>query len=168
MVLIKKLLYKILELLLSYIIGGYIAVIIIVICATIICSIKDYHYQITNVYGILPAIIITKEVSLNKSVANTMFAGATIGPIVLSSADNNEREKIIVKNHELCHVRQFYKSLGMQLILYRFSKKYRILYEYEAYKTDKSLTNDDIVDILHSSYVKKLSKNKIRTIINAG
>lgn len=59
-------------------------------------------------------------------------AGFTVGPIVLIK-DGYEADIGLVE-HELTHVRQFWWSFGLFLILYLLSKRYRFQAEVEAYR----------------------------------
>jgi hypothetical protein len=60
------------------------------------------------------------------------FAGTTSGPFVFIRPEF--KNDIGLLNHELVHVKQFWKNPLMSL-LYQFSKTYRLRYEAEAYKT---------------------------------
>ena len=60
------------------------------------------------------------------------FAGMTLGPFVFIRP--SYKDDIGLLNHELTHVKQFWKNPLMGL-LYQFSKKYRLQYEAEAYNT---------------------------------
>ena len=62
----------------------------------------------------------------------TRFAGTTIGPFVFIRP--SYKDDIGLLNHELVHVKQFWKNPLMQL-WYQFSKKDRLQYEAEAYNT---------------------------------
>ena len=70
--------------------------------------------------------------------------------------------------HELIHCRQFYRTLGVHVILYKLSKKYRYKSELEAYTAQiimdghKTLSEAYwIVNILMSGYKLKLSKDDV-------
>ena len=60
------------------------------------------------------------------------FAGITIGPFVFIRPEY--KADVGLLNHELVHVKQFWKNPLMGL-LYQFSKTHRLHYEAEAYNT---------------------------------
>jgi hypothetical protein len=60
------------------------------------------------------------------------FAGTTFGPFVFIRP--NYKNDAGLLNHELTHVKQFWKN-PLMVLLYQFSKTYRLRYEAEAYKT---------------------------------
>ena len=58
-------------------------------------------------------------------------AGLAIGPLVFIRPRAKEDEGLL--QHELVHVRQFWRTFGFHLIMYPLSKKYRLKSEVEAY-----------------------------------
>lgn len=63
------------------------------------------------------------------------YGALTIGPIVLIKP--KERELNVeygLIEHELTHVRQFYRTFGLYWLKYLLSKKARLEYELEAYR----------------------------------
>ena len=60
------------------------------------------------------------------------FAGMTVGPFVFIRP--NYKDDVGLLNHELTHVKQFWNN-PLMVLLYQFSKTYRLRYEAEAYKT---------------------------------
>jgi len=75
--------------------------------------------------------------------------------------DHCEERSLI--EHELVHVRQFYRTLGIHIILYEISSNYRLRSEVEAYRAQLAinLNNPDIYDIdcCMDSYAYALSTN---------
>lgn len=77
------------------------------------------------VYLIFPAIIRYTEDPIKG------FAGSALGPSIKIQEKYKEDKGLL--EHELTHVRQFYKTLGLLPILYHFDK-FKYKYEVEAYR----------------------------------
>lgn len=60
------------------------------------------------------------------------FAGITSG--IFISIRYEHRNDLGLHAHELVHVKQFYRTLGLHSIFYRIFKWYRLRTEIEAYK----------------------------------
>ena len=77
------------------------------------------------VYGIFPAFIkYTEKVSYGRAgTANMMFIR------ILPDA----RDDVGLLNHEMTHVRQWYRTIGLHTLLYAWSERYRLSAEAEAY-----------------------------------
>jgi hypothetical protein len=68
-------------------------------------------------------------------------AGTTYGPFVFIRPQY--KNDIGLLEHELVHVNQFWRTLGLMELLYEFSAKYRFKYEVEAYKKQLNYYPDD-------------------------
>ena len=82
--------------------------------------------MIKLVYKILPAFISFEPI-------NIPWVGgyATANKIVISPKYTNDKGLL---DHELTHVRQWYRTFGFHSWLYKNKKKYRLNAEVEAYK----------------------------------
>jgi hypothetical protein len=60
------------------------------------------------------------------------FSGYTVGPVVLIRP--SKRHDVGLLQHELVHVRQFWRSWGLFGIAYWLSRTRRLAYEVEAYR----------------------------------
>lgn len=114
---------------------------------------------IKYVYKILPAFIIKSTNIPDK------FTGWTIGNVIKIRPANIENTNII--NHELEHVKQFYKTLGLHSFLYFISKRYRLYSESEAYTAQLGRNASDsqiefAVNTLFLNYNLKMTKESIR------
>ncbi len=69
------------------------------------------------------------------------FAGFTIGALVLIRPFYRDDAGLLV--HELTHVKQFWRSLGLSLLLYQLSKTWRLRFEVEAYRAQMACYPDD-------------------------
>ena len=81
-----------------------------------------------TVYRFLPVFIFSFKCRLFKYFK---ISGITLGNIVLLDAENKYKD--ITIKHELIHVKQFYRTLGLFCLLYLVSSRKRIAYEIEAY-----------------------------------
>ena len=77
------------------------------------------------VYGFLPAIIIPVKRRPEPFDARTKF-------FVIKIWHKRLDDKALLE-HELTHVRQFWRTFGLHFILYKLSKRYRFYAECEAY-----------------------------------
>lgn len=75
--------------------------------------------------------------------------------------------------HELVHVRQFWRTFGLSLLLYSLSKKYRLAAEVEAYQTQlqvhermDTLTSEemDAVRLLYADFISTKYRLDISTV----
>lgn len=69
------------------------------------------------------------------------IAGIAIGPLVLLVRKRFADQAL--RAHELVHVRQFYRSLGLFPVLYLLWPAYRLRCEVEAYRVQVSLQPND-------------------------
>lgn len=60
------------------------------------------------------------------------FCGKTYGPVILIRKDCKDDKGLY--QHELVHVKQWWMTLGIHSILYKFIRKYRFWAELKAYK----------------------------------
>lgn len=100
------------------------------------------------VYGLLPSLV-----HYTDSVRDG-FGGMAFGPYVkIRPKYINDRGLL---EHELVHVKQWYRTLGTHGIWYWFSKSYKMKSELEAYATQaKYYTSDSInwmTDVIMSKY----------------
>ena len=79
-----------------------------------------------TVFNFLPAFIFYPKTIFIK------FDGITLGPFIFIK--EKHKQNIEMLEHELIHVKQFYRTFGLFCILYLISKKRRLVYEVEAYK----------------------------------
>lgn len=75
--------------------------------------------------------------------------------------------------HELTHCKQFYRTLSIHVWLYKFSAKYRLSAEVEAYKkqleyhTDKELNIDWMAKAISERYDLDVSINDVKALLIA-
>lgn len=62
----------------------------------------------------------------------TGFAGMTYGPIVFIRPSHRHDAGLL--RHEMEHVAQFWRTCGLHGLFYRFSRKYRLRSEVQAYR----------------------------------
>ncbi len=100
------------------------------------------EWSIVFISKILPVIIIlAPESKILPAISST---GGQFGPIIIVGDNYGDENNIIL--HELEHAKQDYKGLFIFSILrYKWSKKYRILSEYAAYKAETSNFRDDVI-----------------------
>ena len=77
---------------------------------------------------------------------------------ILIIIQEREKENIGLLKHELKHVEQFYRTLGLGGILYRVSARYRFYCEVEAY----------VEQIKYSGYTKLYQLNPIVDLLYKG
>ena len=65
------------------------------------------------------------------------FDAYTIGPVILIRPTRADDAALIA--HERVHLQQFYRWLGLNGLLYLFSKKWRLEFELEAHRVEYSL-----------------------------
>lgn len=68
------------------------------------------------------------------------FEGYTIGPVILIRPSHRDDKGLL--EHERVHVRQFWRTLGLHALVYRFSRAYRLRCEVEAYRQQIKHTQD--------------------------
>jgi len=83
--------------------------------------------MIKFVYKILPTLVFYTD-----RIIPERFGGYTTGILVFIRPKYKDDEGLLY--HELTHVRQFYRTLGLHAILYLLSKRYRLKAEIEAYR----------------------------------
>ena len=100
------------------------------------------------------------------------IAGIAIGPLVLLMRKRFADEAL--RAHELVHVRQFYRSLGLFPVLYLLWPAYRLRCEVEAYRVQISLQPDEAARarlteqaavMLATNYRLRISKNRARAAL---
>jgi hypothetical protein len=89
-----------------------------------------------TVFGFLPAFIFYTE-----SLPAPWCGGTANGPVVRLRPKYQNDTGILA--HELVHVRQWYRTLGLHGILYTASRRYRLASEVEAYREQLRHYNDD-------------------------
>ena len=77
------------------------------------------------VYGVLPAWIVQSDNMPDFAVGNT------VAMVIKMRADYMASDAVV--KHELVHVKQFYRTLGLHSILYGAVARYRLYSEAEAY-----------------------------------
>ena len=75
--------------------------------------------------------MLVKIISTNRFIP-PRFSAYTIGFIILVRPDYKDDIGLI--EHEKIHVKQFWRTLGLNGLFYFFSKKKRLEYEVEAYR----------------------------------
>lgn len=91
------------------------------------------------IYGLLPALVWYTD-----KISDTRFGGVTNGPLIrIRPKYINDRGLL---EHELVHVEQWWRTLGMHGILYKLSSKYRLTSEIKAYRTQLQLSRPSAVD----------------------
>ena len=91
-------------------------------------------WTIKFVYAIFPVLV--RYVAEIKD-----HAGFSYGPYI--KIKDSYKNDIGLLNHELTHSRQFYRTIGLWWILYRFAG-FRYGYEVEAYRVQLSYVADDM------------------------
>lgn len=121
--------------------------------------------MIKFIYKIIPIPVIFTNLFIGD------FAGRSYGFFILMRKDEKENNALL--QHELTHCKQFYRTLGLHLILYSVWDKYRLNCEIEAYKktieyagyTDQS-QSEWIVKSLHKDYDLNITKPEIRKLLH--
>jgi len=88
------------------------------------------------VYGIFPAVIFFTD-----KLVRSGFKGTTRGAVIGIAPDKRSDQGLI--EHELTHVRQWYRTLGLHSFLYLFFGDYRLEAEVEAYRKQLKYNPDD-------------------------
>lgn len=105
--------------------------------------------QLRFVYKVLPAFIFYTDWFPEK------FGGMAFGPIVLIRPKYKDRDEGLVQ-HELTHVKQWCRTLGLSGVLYRFSQRHRVQCEVEAYRVQASYYTYDatpwMAKVIHTKY----------------
>ncbi len=135
-----------------------------------IAQYNNLNYKLTSVYKICPVLIIedvNNILLLLEDIDNSSegFLGGRIGPIVVLYEEGREDENVLI--HELTHAKQAYKKFFiLDEIMYRTNSEYRLLAEYEAFKSEKNPFRENlIVDILHMDYNLDMTRQEIIDII---
>ena len=111
------------------------------------------------VYGVLPAFVI-----YNDKLVPEKFGGITRCMFIFMKSKYRADDGLL--QHELTHVKQFYRTLGFSLIMYALSKNYRFSAEVEAYKAqseyykNKELSYNWMVDSLTTKYDLDITKEQ--------
>ena len=116
--------------------------------------------KIKFVYKILPVIVVYTD-NLDPK-----WGGYCYGPFI--KIRNKYIDDKGLLEHELTHSKQVYRTMFLHGLMYKFSEKYRVKSEVEAYKvqasyyTDKDYHYNWMSDAILSKYdVKKYSKKEI-------
>ena len=114
------------------------------------------------VYGVLPALVWYGE-----NIADQKFGGFANGPLI------RIRSKYVIDHglleHELTHVKQWWRTLGIHGILYAVSSKYRLASEVEAYRAQLRLCDPSAVEwmikAIQTKYDLSVPEEKIRKLL---
>lgn len=120
------------------------------------------------VYGILPAIV-----WYTNSISDARFGGMANGPLI------RIRSKYVIDHglleHELTHVKQWWRTLGLHGIFYKLSSKYRFASEIEAYRSQLQTTFgssrpsqtaiDQVVKAIQTKYDLDVSAEEISNLL---
>jgi hypothetical protein len=93
------------------------------------------------------------------------FGGMANGPVVrIRKKYENTDEGIL--QHELTHVKQWYRTLGTLGLWYTFIESYRLKSEVECYKVQASYYNYDAIpwmaDAIYTKYnIKSVTKQQV-------
>lgn len=117
------------------------------------------------VYKIFPSFVFYTDKFIGDK-----FAGKAFGNIVFIRP--SQKDNIPLLQHELVHVKQFYRTFGLHGVFYKLSKKYRLKSEIEAYRVTikyRGYTNQKqsewIVDTLLNNYGLRLSQDEIKSLL---
>lgn len=124
-------------------------------------SIQIYNMKLRFVYGILPAFVFYPIKEVPPATASSR------GPFV-SIYELQEEEGVL--QHELVHVRQWYRTFGMHPILYHIFRKYRQNSEVEAFRKQLRYTPHKIdiyVGLLTCEYDLYITDTKARELLLA-
>lgn len=69
------------------------------------------------------------------------FSGVTLGLLIMIKESTSDPEGLL--KHELKHVEQFLRTVGMMPLLYLFSMRFRLKYEIEAYNEQVKMQPDE-------------------------
>ena len=103
------------------------------------------------VYGIFPAIISYPDSGIKEG-----SAGTTSG-IFIKIRPNYKDDKGLLE-HELVHVKQWYRTFTLHSILYKYSSKYRLNSEIEAYKVQLKVNKDEGKQDYADFYSKRITE----------
>ena len=159
-----KILIKILKL---FILGYVLGISVIIGTYKSISFFTNTKTELTTVYKILPVLIIYDNAGifvLEKNKKDKSPIGGSAGPVVFIYDKHVDRDLL---NHELVHIQQFYKYLGISSYLYNCIQKYRVSFEYEAYSAEINRISDkEFVEYMHDYYDITLTDLEIKNIIN--
>lgn len=113
-------------------------------------------------YGVLPALVWYGE-----NIADSRFGGFANGPLI------RIRSKYIIDHglleHELTHVKQWWRTLGTHGVLYAVSSKYRLASEVEAYRAQLRICDPSAVEwmikAIQTKYDLSVSEEKVRKLL---
>ena len=89
--------------------------------------------KIKFVYGVLPAFVFYTD-----RIMKDWMDAMAMGPFVFVRKSWQTNEPLLT--HELVHVKQFYRTLGLLGIFYKVSAKFRLRMELEAYRAQLKQT----------------------------
>jgi hypothetical protein len=123
------------------------------------------NYEVRFVYGAFPAFIIWTDKSLKD------WQGAvTRGNVIIARPKYRGVDEGIIE-HELTHVKQFYRTGSVHSWLYLFSKTYRLFSEAETYAKQLSVYPDwksrvdKFVGYLFESYDLDMTESVIKAAL---
>ena len=112
------------------------------------------NISIRLIYGIIPVPVIWTDRFLD-----SWQGGKSMSIMCFIRPKYKDRQDNGIVEHELTHVRQFYRTLSLHNFLYLLSNKYRLNSEIEAYKNQLNIYRErDILD--HKDWIGNLEKNK--------
>lgn len=117
------------------------------------------------VYKVLPSLVFyTNNIKSG-------FGGMTFGPIV-KIREKYKNTDIGLLQHELTHVKQWYRTFLTHGFWYKFSESYRLKSEVEAYKVQASYYDYDaipwMVDAIYNKYnIKGTTKQQIEKLLRS-
>ena len=106
--------------------------------------------KIKFVYGVLPALVFYTDWFMKD-----WMSAMAIGPFVFVRKSWKTNEPLLT--HELVHVKQFYRTLGLMGIFYKVSAKFRLRMEVEAYKAQLEKTPMHLYNTKLHSFAHVLS-----------
>lgn len=95
--------------------------------------------KIKFVYGILPAFVFHTD-----KIIKSHFDAMAFGPVILIR--KSWKDNIPLLKHELVHVKQYYRYLGLMGLFYHLSRKFRLKFELEAHKVQLDATPVELRD----------------------
>jgi len=122
------------------------------------------------VYEHFPAFLFVTNVFVSANAGATTFGPLVfIRPSKTFPTISKERAEGL-REHELVHVKQFYRTCGFNGILYLFSKKWRMKYEIEAYREQLKYVPeslDTFATYLVVRYRLNVTFDEMRTLLSA-
>lgn len=121
-------------------------------------------FKLKFIYYIFPVLIVYKDFLVKEQ-----FEGICYGPLIAIKSKSKNSKSLL--EHELIHSKQTLRMLVLfHMLLYKFSRTYRLKAELEAYNAQVSERGynkyiiDWVIKILFNKYNLKMSKNEIEEI----